>query len=533
MNTQVETTSILEKLIVVERAVLYARVSYDDRDTDGRNLKGQLDMGREFAHTKGFKVVDELAEDDKGASGADFDLPKLNQALEMAKAGEFEVLIVRELDRLSRSLAKQLIIEKMFQDAGVKVEYVLGEYADTPEGILNKQIKGVIAEYEREKIRERMMRGRRLKVKAGNVIAHGKTPYGYRLNDEHTKFVIYEPEAKIVAFIFEWYTVDCLSTAQICDRLNSMGVPPPAAADLYYIPGQKQKPGEKQWYNGNVHNILRNETYYGVWRYGKDNKETMVETNVPPIINAQIFQLAKERREQRRTDWGRIAKNEYLLARRCVCHCGASISGLTTKRNNRIYSYYRCIATIGGTLHQCDLPYFKVKDVDETVWEWVKERMSSIEAVSELLAMEQGEREKLIAPFRERIQLVESLLSENRRQMEKLLDLYLNSDFPKEMLTERKQTLERTIKSLENEHRKLLTYIEGQTLKTETIDEVLKMQAKIVQRLSNAEDFPTKREVIELLDLHVRLHVEDGMGVAYVTCILGTKRLGILSSQIH
>jgi hypothetical protein len=37
-----------------------------------------------------------LAEDDKGASGAAFELPELNQALEMAQTGDFDVLVVRE-----------------------------------------------------------------------------------------------------------------------------------------------------------------------------------------------------------------------------------------------------------------------------------------------------------------------------------------------------------------------------------------------------------------------------------------------------
>ena len=78
-----------------------------------------------------------------------------------------------------------------------------------------------------------------------------------------------------------------------------------------------------------------------------------------------------------------------------------------------------------------------------------------------------------------------------------------------------------------------MNYIGGQILKTETVDEVLKLQAKIAQRLSNAEDFPTWREVVELLDLRVRLCVKDDLGVAYVTCILDAKCLAISSSLLH
>jgi site-specific DNA recombinase len=54
-----------------------------------------------------------------------------------------------------------------------------GQYDNSPEGKLQKQLKGAIAEYEREKIRERSVRGKRGKAKAGFYIANGAPPYGY------------------------------------------------------------------------------------------------------------------------------------------------------------------------------------------------------------------------------------------------------------------------------------------------------------------------------------------------------------------
>lgn len=53
-------------------------------------------MCRVYAQEHGWNVIAELAEDDKGASGAAFELPELNQALEMAQTGDFDVLVVRE-----------------------------------------------------------------------------------------------------------------------------------------------------------------------------------------------------------------------------------------------------------------------------------------------------------------------------------------------------------------------------------------------------------------------------------------------------
>ena len=71
-------------------------------------------MGREYAKDKGYTIIAELPEDDRGVSGVNIDLPQLNKVREMARAGQFDILIVRELDRLSRNLAKQLIVEDEF-----------------------------------------------------------------------------------------------------------------------------------------------------------------------------------------------------------------------------------------------------------------------------------------------------------------------------------------------------------------------------------------------------------------------------------
>ena len=102
-----------------------------------------------------------------------------------------------------------MIVEEEFKRAGVTVEYVLGEYPDTPEGGLLKNVRATIAEYEREKIRERMVRGKHQKVKAGSVMINGKVPYGYTLVERNKKWTlkIDKREARVVRLVFNWYVV--------------------------------------------------------------------------------------------------------------------------------------------------------------------------------------------------------------------------------------------------------------------------------------------------------------------------------------
>ena len=73
-----------------ERAILYARVSGDDHD-EASKLDAQLAECREYAEEHGYTILHEFQED-KYSSGADLDLPHLNEVLDLARDGTFEVL---------------------------------------------------------------------------------------------------------------------------------------------------------------------------------------------------------------------------------------------------------------------------------------------------------------------------------------------------------------------------------------------------------------------------------------------------------
>lgn len=352
-----------------KRAVLYARVSGDDRGQEGRNLSGQLDMCRDYALNRNWNIITELAEDDRCASGASFELPKLNEALEMAKRGQFDVLVVRELDRFARKLAKQLIIENEFRRSSVNIEYVLGEYPDTPEGRLMKNVRATIAEYEREKIRERTSRARELKVKSGSVlIPKGQAPYGYKVvaKDNKSNLEIREDEARIIRMIFDWYTIGevrgrTLSIGAIARKLTEMQVP--TFADVR--PNNRpKKRGYGKWGRSSVANILKNETYSGIWHYGKrrrisnendtdnrrkTNKEDLLSVNVPALVSREVWEAAQARMTYNREHAIRNTKHKYLLRRRVTCgKCGLKMGGrayVNTRGKSGGHCLYYCCPT--------------------------------------------------------------------------------------------------------------------------------------------------------------------------------------------
>jgi site-specific DNA recombinase len=113
------------------RAVLYARVCVDD----GQNLTEQLATCREHAQELEWSVVEELGE--QGAGSGSSDLPQLDHMLELAGAGAFDVLVVRDPYRLSRELTKLLAIEAEVKQHGVEIEYTLpGHLGSSPANLV-------------------------------------------------------------------------------------------------------------------------------------------------------------------------------------------------------------------------------------------------------------------------------------------------------------------------------------------------------------------------------------------------------------
>jgi len=515
MSNNQATKLIAKKATRVLRAVLYARVSSDDRGKDGRNLKSQLDMCREYALEQGYIIVAELAEDDRGASGASFELPQLSNVLAMAERGEYDVLVIRELDRLSRNLAKQLIVEEELRRNSVQVEYVLAEYDDTPEGQLQKLVRASVAEYERLKINERMTRGRRNKVKGGKIIIHNAPPYGYCLSDDY-KLVIHEPEARIVRLIFSWYTEGdetgkLLSMQAIADKLTEMKVPT-------WVDARKQTKFKKvrgcgEWSAGSVWRILHKETYIGKWQYGKG----AVEVDVPSIIDERSW-LAVQRQTGENGGFAeRNTKYEYLMRSRLVCECGYTTQCLVTPYKEKYYLYYRCPTMINNKMvgDKCGAPHFRADHVDDLVWYWLKCWLQDPDNLEDKLRVYKAGRDKANAPVLALLETNEALLQDYKSKRDRLLDLYLSGEFDRDILAARKMQLEETIAKLDQERGRLVSQIEQDILGDREMNEIVAFASKLAEGLNEADaSFEARQRIIELLDVRGMLMVKsDGRKV--------------------
>ncbi len=134
------------------RAALYARVSTADQAPEN-----QLIELRRYAAARDWTTVEYI---DRGVSGAKDRRPSLDALMNDARKRRLDVVVVWRLDRFGRSLRHLITAIEELNAAGV--EFVsLGENIDTSSatGRLLLGIMGSFAEFERERIKERIHAG--------------------------------------------------------------------------------------------------------------------------------------------------------------------------------------------------------------------------------------------------------------------------------------------------------------------------------------------------------------------------------------
>lgn len=134
------------------RAAIYARVSTHDQEPEN-----QLQELRRYIDARGWSGTEFV---DRGVSGAKDRRPALDALLKGAKRRRFDVLVCWRLDRLGRNLRHLVTMLEDLQHVGVSF-VSLGEGIDctSPAGKLQLHILAALAEFERERIRERVMAG--------------------------------------------------------------------------------------------------------------------------------------------------------------------------------------------------------------------------------------------------------------------------------------------------------------------------------------------------------------------------------------
>src|SRR5712691_346314 len=150
------------------KAALYVRVSTLDQNTENQAIEL-----RRYVEARGWTAVEYR---DHGVSGAKERRPALDELVADAKRRKFDVLVCWRLDRLGRNLRHLVTLIDELTAVGVGFAS-LGEGIDTqtPAGRLQLHILAALAEFERERIRERVMAGLQRARTQGRTLGRPKS----------------------------------------------------------------------------------------------------------------------------------------------------------------------------------------------------------------------------------------------------------------------------------------------------------------------------------------------------------------------
>ena len=151
------------------RVAVYVRVSRLDQNPDN-----QLQELRRYVEALGWQATEFV---EHGVSGAKDKRPQLDAMRLEIRRRRFDAVLVWKLDRLGRNLRHLLEVMNEFQELGVSF-VSMGEGIDTSTSVgrMTFGILGSIAEFERERLRERTILGldrvRRKGTKLGRPVDH-------------------------------------------------------------------------------------------------------------------------------------------------------------------------------------------------------------------------------------------------------------------------------------------------------------------------------------------------------------------------
>jgi DNA invertase Pin-like site-specific DNA recombinase len=160
------------------RVAIYVQVSTADQTTD--NQRFELER---YAAARGWTVVATFTD---VISGSTTSRPELDRMLRSARRRNFDLVLIWKLDRLGRSLAHLVTLAEELQQIGVAL-VSLGENIDgsTTTGRLMLGVMASLAQFEKERLVERVRAGLSRAKRQGKVLSADPTEWGSQRRRGH------------------------------------------------------------------------------------------------------------------------------------------------------------------------------------------------------------------------------------------------------------------------------------------------------------------------------------------------------------
>ncbi|SFL33102.1 Site-specific DNA recombinase [Pelosinus propionicus DSM 13327] len=347
---------------------IYARVSTLEQ-VEGYSLTDQVSSCRSRLTEMNALHIEEYIDD--GYSGEYLERPALDRLREDIRNKRIESIVIYDPDRLSRNLTNQLLLADEMEKADTRLIFITHDYDASPEGRLFFSIRGAISAFEKAKIRERTMRGKRTKALSGKLVFNDKA-FGYDYDKDNSMYIINDKEAAIIKLMYNLCGKKQYSLRDILLEFKSMG-----------IVNRKNKP----FTLSNIHRILINEMYSGTkWsfkHYGKKMsqyktkiiprpEEEWIPIQVPAIVTKELWEATQKALIKNRLLSLRNTRHDYLLRGiiKCGC-CNRTMTGICRVQKGIEYKYYVCNKNMESwylKTDKCTTMHIPASIIEESIW---------------------------------------------------------------------------------------------------------------------------------------------------------------------
>ena len=310
-------------------AVIYARVSSKEQQSEGFSIPAQLKLLREYATTNGFSVVQEFVDVETAKTAGRKEFAAMCRFLEANRT--CRAVIVEKTDRLYRNFKDYVTLEDLEIEIHLPKEGQIISKDSQSQAKLMHGMHVVIARSYIDNLREEVNKGMREKAEQG--IYPSRPPRGYRNNVLKHTIEVDPEQAPIARRMFELYGSGQHSLTTLRKVLKAE-----FGRDLA---------------KGYLARLLQNPFYKGqfIWQ------DKLYNGTHTPLVSAALFeQVQAVFRGHNKPKYG---KHEFAF--RGILTCKYDNCLVTAEKKKNKYTYYHCTGFRG----KCELPYFREEELGE------------------------------------------------------------------------------------------------------------------------------------------------------------------------
>lgn len=344
---------------------IYARKSSEAKEKQALSIEDQLAECREYATLQNLTLSPTPMTESK-SSFKPHNRPVFDRMIELIESGDIVAILTWKPDRLCRNPEEGGKILQLLQDGKLKeIRCATGDvYTQDSDHLILQIHFGMANQYSRN-LSQNVRRGNKHKVERGQYPRPALTGY-IGIGEKGQRNIAPDPlQGPLVKESFEQMATGEYSLLRLLKKMDHKGL--------------RTRRG-KHLGKSHFHELLRNPTYYGYFRYHGE----LYKGNFEPLIDKSLFDQVQRVMDGKSVPRANVWENHHELNGLIKCgECGAAITTSLKKKyykntkRTAVYVYHHCTHRRGacsqGTVLTTELEKL-LKDeigkiaIDNEVW---------------------------------------------------------------------------------------------------------------------------------------------------------------------